>query len=313
MDGYSKLAPDAVKHKDLVRRQKLADQARPKPKASQLRFSEVADAGAAKASDADREAARQRWIDDMQAKADPKQIRRAMKEKEDAVRAREREEDLAKRQEFERQWYEREAVRQAEQKERTAEVNVQARQHWAESELLAAPHGRAEAVMPPEDVDFGAVRRRMAAAEERGGSFGSGAKPSTRTGALALGARDAAAAAALERQRREEQRPSSILAAQDEEYKVALMHDKVKVLRQEVHDCESQARDLRSELEACEQTRQHAEQRLARYGHNPKLCTDAEEASRTEERLRSFLAEAERRLAAAGAEADEMQRRLLVR
>merc|ERR1712232_251156 len=94
-------------------------------------------------------------------KADPKQIRRAAREREEQAREREREEDRARRHEFEKQYYAREAVQQ----ERTNQVNRQARRHWAEAKLPEVQMPCAEPVMPPEDVDFGQVRRQLAAAE----------------------------------------------------------------------------------------------------------------------------------------------------
>merc|ERR1719401_2318202 len=97
----------------------------------------------------------------MQAKADPKQIRRAAREREEQAREREREQDLARRQEFERGYYARDAVQQ----ERTSQVNAQARRQWAEVELPPVQQPCTEPVMPDEEVDFGQVRRQLAAKE----------------------------------------------------------------------------------------------------------------------------------------------------
>jgi len=149
--------PDPEKHKDLVRRQQIAEKARPRPKAAEMRFEEVLDPQGI--SDAEREAARARWVAEMQARADPVQIRRARQERHAAEEERERQEERDKREEFEKQWHEREARRQAEQHRRTVEVNAEARRSWPTRELPPA-HAKPEAVMPPEDVDFGAVRRR---------------------------------------------------------------------------------------------------------------------------------------------------------
>jgi len=291
------LPPDRQLHKDLARRQQIAERARPKPKASEMRFSEVADASAAKASAAEREAARQRWIAEMQAKADPAQIRRAAREAEAAKREQERAEEQAKRKEFEQQWYEREAARQAVQQQRTAEVNAQARQHWSERELPESKPA-AEPVLPvPEHVDFAAVRRRMAS--ERAGaeaSSSSAARPRSQ-------ARDLGAQAAAERLQRCQpgqagaEDAAATIEAQNAEYEVGLLHDQLKDLEEQRDELSSRAATLQEELDGLQLRRQHAEQRLERYGENPKLQAEVEEVLRSEGQLREHLAEAQQQLA----------------
>eukprot|EP00927_Polykrikos_kofoidii_P029288 TRINITY_DN25351_c0_g1_i1.p1 TRINITY_DN25351_c0_g1~~TRINITY_DN25351_c0_g1_i1.p1 ORF type:complete len:328 (-),score=61.02 TRINITY_DN25351_c0_g1_i1:34-915(-) len=168
MDGFSMLPPDPEMHKDLVRRQRIADKARPKPKAEDIRCCEVLDPTGATLPEEERDAARQRWIAEMQARADPKAVRRAAREREEKLREEEREEERARRQEFEQQWYEREAASQALQAQLTAVTNAAARDRWASTDLpIAAFPAAAEAVMPPEGTDLAAVRRKMAS--ERAG------------------------------------------------------------------------------------------------------------------------------------------------
>lgn len=158
MGGFSVRPPDPAKHKDLLRRQQIAEKARPRPKASEMRFEEVLDPHGV--SEVERQAARERWVADMQAKADPVQIRRAARERQAAEEELQRQEEREKREKFEKQWHEREACRQAEQQRRTVEVNAESRRSWPARDLPACK-ARPEAVMPPEDVDFGAVRRRL--------------------------------------------------------------------------------------------------------------------------------------------------------
>eukprot|EP00931_Biecheleriopsis_adriatica_P103546 TRINITY_DN78369_c0_g1_i1.p1 TRINITY_DN78369_c0_g1~~TRINITY_DN78369_c0_g1_i1.p1 ORF type:complete len:452 (+),score=87.55 TRINITY_DN78369_c0_g1_i1:82-1437(+) len=325
-EGFSMLAPNPQKHRDLVRRQKIADKARPKPKAADIRFSEVADPSTAMASDADREAARQRWIAEMQAKADPNQIRRAVREQKEQQDERERDEQRAKRQEFEQQWYEREAQRQAAQQVRTAAVNASARQHWSEVSLPASQPMAAEPVMPPEEVDFSAVRRRMAAERAgRGAALISGRvlgrssspapvpatesaarrdtaasqpPPRSRCGELALSAQ-----AAIERQRHHaaeqiaaQQESRAIVAAQDAEYEISLLHDRLKTLESERATARATVQELREKMEVLRQRKTHAEQRLARYGENPKLRSELEEIEQASLELQSQTDDAEHRL-----------------
>jgi len=303
--GFSVLAPDPKKHQELLRRQRLSEQGRPKPKASEMRFSEVLDAGAP--SGPEREAARQRWIEDMQAKADPKQIRRAARDREEKARELEREHDRVRRQEFEQQYYERQAAQQ----EHTSQLNAQARRHWAEADLPEVQQPGTEVVMPPEDVDFGKVRRELA---RRSASLGprtsagyvlghvEGAQESstvtatsqarTRSGALALSAQAAERRREAEKHASEAQSSHAILTAQDAEYQVSLANDQLKALTNE-------RERLRIDLEMTEQQRGRAEDRLARYGDNPRLQAEVDEARNKEVELQSLTIEIEHQVATA--------------
>lgn len=310
-DGFSVLAPDPKEHSALRRRQKIADNARPKPKASEMRFEAVADPSAAGASDAERTAARNRWIANMQAKADPIQIRRAAREREEQQREQEREEDDAKRKIFEQRWYEREAKKQAEQQQRTVETNAKAREQWAECELLHSQPAHAEPVMPPEDVDFGAVRRRLAL--ERAGAAVVSTPPAasqrkaqsqTRSGALALSSQ-----LARESQVREAQQTSavrqdahSLIVEQDAEFQISLLHDQVEALSQEQSQLMFKAEPLQEALVAASQRRQHADQRLSRYGDNPKIQFERDEAQHEQGQVQAAVLEIKQRLDAVEAE-----------
>lgn len=302
------LAPDAEKFNDLKRRQKIADQARPKPKASDLRFDEMLDPAAANASGADRDAARQRWIDQMQAKADPKQIRRAAREREEEQREREKQEESAARQEFEKQWWEREALRQA----RSAEVNAQARQHWANIELPVSQQTVVEPVMPPETVDFAAVRRRMSAERaQHGAAIISGGAIANYARASSSGsASRAASAPRAGSASRAGSARSNLIAAQDAEFQLSLLHDELQTLRAEQGALNERRQQLQTQLDEAEQQQKRASDRLARYGDNPKLQSESDEAGQLAECLRTSLTDICSKISIADAEIEDKQHML---
>jgi len=298
------LRPDGQKYKDLKKRQQIAEQARPKPTASDLRFKEVLDPEGARASQGDREAARQRWLDEMQAKADPKQIRRAVREREEQERERERAEDRAQRQEFEKQWWEREGNRRAVQQARTAEVNTQARRHWADVELQASQPATDVPTIPPEDVDFSAVRRKMATERVQRGaalvaprltaaaghSLGGGNGADISQGSSSVGSTR-----------------SHLVAAQDKEYQLSVLHDQLRNLRADEAALQEDQMRLHTHLELAEQQQRRAEERLARYGENPKLQAEADEAASAAESVRRSLMDLQPHLDTVNADINEKQ------
>jgi len=306
--GFSVRAPDERMRQDLVRRQQIADRARPKPKASDIRFTEMVDPKAARASEADKAAARERWVAEMQAKADPRQIRRAAKEAEAARREEERIIERANREEFEQQWYEREAVRKQAQQQRTSEVNVEAREHWSQCTLPESQVDHSEPVIPvPEDVDFGSVRRRLAAQQRRSQSLGT---PSTRSGKLAL----AAQAAAARQQQQQQQTPvrqfsenHEIIQAQDQEFQLCLLHDQIKDLLGQRGELLASATPQQEALEDLQQRKTAAQQRLERYGENPRLRSELQDMEKTERQTQESLAEVTDRLAEVEAELNDRQ------
>jgi len=306
------MAPDKQMHKDLLRRQKLADQARPKPKASDIRFTAVLDPtkAAQSASAADREAARSRWVAEMQAKADPKEIRRQAREREEEKREQERAEEQAKRKAFEKEWYSREALRQETQQQRTAEVNAQAKQHWAGLVLAetqqSGPTAAAEPAMPvPENVDFAAVRRKLAA--ERAGRGAAivragSACPSRESPALSVPGATASRASS-----KAEDGSSAIIAAQDTEYQVSLLSDQLKASQAQRAELLKTSARCQEELDAAQLQKLHLEQRLQRYGENPKLQAQLEEVLSTEENLSKELSTAREQLSSVEAEVEQLE------
>lgn len=326
------LAPDKQMHKDLLRRQKLADQARPKPKASDISFSAVLDPtkAAQPASALDREAARSRWVAEMQAKADPKEIRRQAREREEEKREQERVEEQAKRKSFEKEWYAREALRQETQQQRTAQVNSQAKQHWAGLVLpetqQSGPAVAAEPTMPvPENVDFTAVRRKLAA--ERAGR--GAAIVSAGSARHALRELSEPCAGSARRAARESQAPSApgapatsgasskaedgssaIIAAQDAEYQVSLLSDQLKALQAQQAKLLKTSARCQEELDAARLQKLHLEQRLQRYGENPKFQAQLEEVLSTEESLSKELLSIRQQLSSVEAEVEQLEHSL---
>jgi hypothetical protein len=295
------LAPDKEKHDDLIRRQRIAEKARPKPKASEMRFCEVLNSAAANTSAADREAARQHWIAEMQAKADPKQIRRAARDAETAKREKEQAEEQAARQQFEQKWYEREAVRRAEQQERTAEVNAKAKQHWSQVVLQETTPSVQEPVIPvPENVDFGAVRRKFAA-ERAGRGADIVANVSSRSASRHISGHN----------RCQVEDASTIIRAQNAELEISLMHDRIKDLENQRHAVMARISTLQEELEAVQQQREYAEQRLTRYGENPKLLAEIDTCAMNERKLQESYVQAREELEGLSEQLEETQRLLI--
>lgn len=324
-DGFSVLPPDAAEYKGLQQRQKIADKARPKPTAAQIRFDAVLNPAAAASSDAERQAARDRWVADMQAKADPVQIRRAARQREEEKRDLEQKELTDKRKVFEDQWHEREAKRQEVQQERTVEANTNARQRWGalgiEAQLpMAQPW--AEPVMPPEEVDFGAVRRRLALAGRAAVNtppmtVANAAQPApnvshprtqsqTRSGALAISSKLAREKmlSEQEHQIREKQQlialreeARGLMADQDAEFQMSLLHDQVRDLAGERDALVAQSSSLRQAVAASQSTKENAERRISRYGENPKLRSEREVAEHLQEEAEVQLTEILNRLA----------------
>ncbi|CAE8630320.1 unnamed protein product [Polarella glacialis] len=269
-EGYSVMEPDKEKFKDLQNRQRLADAARPMPKPSDLRCHQVLDPAAAALPEAERRAARDRWIDEMQAKADPNRIRRAVREQEEQEREQERDADKARRAQFDREWHERQAQQQLVQQQRTSEVNAQARQHWAQVELPAS-QTQPEAVMPPEDVDFGAVRRRLAQSQPGGTASASSASASHRSVLV----------------QEDSRLRSDLVSDQETEFSLCLLHDQLRDLRAEQSRILEDSARLSEVVEEAGTRRACAQQRLARYGTgegpaNPKLLAEAEIGEREE-------------------------------
>lgn len=310
------LAPDKQMHKDLLRRQRIAEQARPKPKASDIRFSGMLDPTKAAQPDsaADREAARSRWVAEMQAKADPKEIKRQAREREEEKREQERAEEQAKRQAFQKEWYAREAFRQEAQQQRTAEVNAQAKQHWA-GQVLPGPQQSApvaaEPTLPvPENVDFAAVRRKLAV--ERAGRGAAivcsgSARNTARESHPAPGLGTASATpseSSLAAQREDDS--SAIIAAQNAEYTVSLLNDKLKAAQAQRDELLSSSSRCQEALEAALLQKQHLEQRLQRYGENPKFQAQLEEVVSTEESMSKELCSVQHRLSSVEAEIEHL-------
>jgi len=316
-EGFSVLKPDKHMHEDLVRRQRLADQARPKPQASDMRFTEVLDPKAAQASGADKAAARERWVAEMQAKADPRQIRRAAQEAEAVRREEERMAARAKREEFEQQWCMREAMRKQALQQRTLEVNAQARQRWSQCALPESQAEHAEPVLPvPEHVDFGSVRRRLAAEQRRSQSTGA---VGTRSGKAALAAQAAAARRQQEQQQEQQQQQHTplqeshheIIQAQDQEFQLSLLHDEIKDLLGRKGELLASATPRQGELEELQLRKAHAEQRLERYGENPRLISELQDLQNSWCLMQEHQAEANQRLAEVEAELNDRQELLV--
>mmetsp|Transcript_3152 Transcript_3152/g.7377 ORF Transcript_3152/g.7377 Transcript_3152/m.7377 type:complete len:306 (-) Transcript_3152:226-1143(-) len=282
-DGFSVLAPDPQKFNDLQRRQQLAQQARPKPQASELQFTEMVNPASADASADERRLARERWIADMQNKADPKQARRRAAVLEQQRREQEQQADRERRAEFERGWHERQAV----QAKLTSDLNNRARQKWA-----GAGAEYAGAQQPPK-------------ASRVAGS---------RSGELAVSAQAARSQQCLaEEQRRELEAkacPARIRQEQDEEFQLSLLKDQLKSLVSEAEGLSQRILVLRKEAEGARLRQQHAEQRLSRYGENPSLRLELDSASQTAERAQNSLDDAEEQLASVTAEAAEKQQLL---
>eukprot|EP00930_Biecheleria_cincta_P076909 TRINITY_DN64143_c0_g1_i1.p1 TRINITY_DN64143_c0_g1~~TRINITY_DN64143_c0_g1_i1.p1 ORF type:complete len:359 (-),score=106.83 TRINITY_DN64143_c0_g1_i1:62-1138(-) len=307
-EGFSMLAPDKEMYKDLLRRQRVADQARPKPKASDIRFSGMLDPTKAAQPDSavDREAARSRWVAEMQAKAHPNEIRRQARKREEEKREQERMEEHRQRKAFEKEWHAREALRQEVQEQRTAEVNAQAKQHWAGRSLPEAQQSSpAEPIVPvPENVDFAAVRRKLAAERAgRGAAIvrASSARHTTRESQAALG---------LSAQAVPDLGARAIIAAQNAEYEMSLLSDQLKALQARRSELVSAASRCQEELDATQQQKLHLEQRLERYGENPKFQAQLDEALKAEEIYKKELSSARQRLSSVEAEVEQLEHSL---
>jgi len=253
----------------------------------------------------------------MQAKADPRQIRRAAKEAEAGRREEERIIERARREEFEQQWYEREAVRKQAQQQRTSEVNAHAREHWSQRILPESQVDHTEPVLPvPKDVDFGSVRRRLAAQQRRSQSLGS---VTTRSGKTALAAQAAAARQQQQHQQQYHQQQQQqapvqqssknheIIQAQDQEFEQCLLHDQIKDLLGQRGELLASATPQQEALEDLQQRKAHAQQRLEHYGENPRLRSELQDMEETERQKQETLAEVTKRLAEVEAELKNRQ------
>merc|ERR1712157_490329 len=109
-------------------------------------------------------------------------------------------------------------------------------------------------------------------------------------------AQDAERRRAAQRHANEAQSSHAILAAQDTEYQISLVHDQLKSLELERQQLSTQLAEMRSKLEECEQQKRRAQDRLARYGENPRLHTEIDEANETIESLQSAMMELEQQI-----------------
>lgn len=127
-----------------------------------------------------------------------------------------------------------------------------------------------------------------------------------RSGAIALKAkaereeRMKREAAEMEKQKREEAAEKEmrathgqVVASQDAEFELSLLHDSLRSLRKERETLAPQVRGMERALEDANQLRRNAETRLERYGENPKIRAEAERALEAEAQASIALAEAE--------------------
>eukprot|EP00929_Paragymnodinium_shiwhaense_P056389 TRINITY_DN28218_c0_g2_i1.p1 TRINITY_DN28218_c0_g2~~TRINITY_DN28218_c0_g2_i1.p1 ORF type:complete len:748 (-),score=220.15 TRINITY_DN28218_c0_g2_i1:73-2316(-) len=135
-------------------------------------------------------------------------------------------------------------------------------------------------------------------------------KSVTRSGALAVKNREALeqkrqeAQQLAEQKRREEEAQrefeasySHIIAAQDMEFQQSLLHDQIKDLLRERDELQEKIGSLGDQLGSAEKALQNAEQRLERYGENPRIREEAEAAGKIIEEFRDPHEEASKRLA----------------
>lgn len=87
-----------------------------------------------------------------------------------------------------------------------------------------------------------------------------------------------------------------VVASQDAEFELGLLHDQFRDLQNERTSLQSKIEEMQTSLEACSQLRRNAETRLERYGENPKFRKEAETAEQAEVEVRQPLAEAKERL-----------------
>ncbi|CAE7235076.1 unnamed protein product [Symbiodinium pilosum] len=127
----------------------------------------------------------------------------------------------------------------------------------------------------------------------------------SRTGALALEVQKALKEKrereAIERKRQEEEELmkancSAVIASQDIEYQRSLLHDQVRDLQKETAVLRDSERSLLEALTASSQRRQNAETRISRYGENPRIRAEADDAADEEKSLQSELMEVSQRL-----------------
>merc|ERR1712217_954302 len=106
-------------------------------------------------------------------------------------------------------------------------------------------------------------------------------------------------AARLEQKRREEEAErefratfGQVVATQDAEYHIGLMHDQLRNLQIERGALEAKIAQMSDDLESASQLRRNAELRLERYGENPKMRAEAEKAMHAETEVQQPLVEA---------------------
>jgi len=136
--------------------------------------------------------------------------------------------------------------------------------------------------------------------------------PLSRSAEIALSAQ-----AAVERQRQAEADRRAahaefrdIVASQDAEFEISLLHDRLKVLRPERDGKLLILRQLQEKLEGIEQRRTNAAQRLARYGENPKLRCAMLQSQQEADELQPQVSDAERQFKAIEAEVNAKEEML---
>jgi len=103
---------------------------------------------------------------------------------------------------------------------------------------------------------------------------------------------------------------AEVIRGQNAEFEIGLLHDQLKSSEEQREELLAEMSKQVEDHEELRKKRGHAEQRVERYGENPKLQADIDEASAAEEKLMISLREAEQKLAVL--EADVEQKRVLL-
>jgi hypothetical protein len=98
-----------------------------------------------------------------------------------------------------------------------------------------------------------------------------------------------------------------VVANQDAEFEIGLLHDQLNSLQKENVSLKTEIKRLESSLEDASQLHHNVQMRLERYGENPKLRAEAEKAEQAEIDLQQPLAEARERLVVVEADIAEKE------
>merc|ERR1712129_424358 len=92
-----------------------------------------------------------------------------------------------------------------------------------------------------------------------------------------------------QRERAERAMDGLVIATQDAEFELGLLHDQVKTLLQERTSLRKQVSQWEHSLETASQLRRNAETRLERYGENPRIRAEADKAAQAEAEIESEI------------------------